>query len=412
MNHSTVMNVLRESILAKIGLFKKLPNDRYALKWYSEEEEQVNNCYQVLIEMFLRPPTVEEVAIEAKRNPNEVRDLLNKYIQGYREPTKDEVIAAQRAITETIVIGAAFVESKKVLFKKGIVKFIVEGIYQELLHKILNNESAIDLDRCKSYLAKFPEMKPKIFSERQNNLMIYKILWSEHIKKILDKIDSLKQTAEITIPRRLTTEKDSGRLGGADVAEGLEIANLLSNRYVPSEQILSFLLDLASNPHGNLAVLSTLKKFCHNALEVGQLDMATKDLLIPSLQEAAFFGDYNDLNERNIAFDIIGMIDSRNEDTVAVASDYLFERLDENPEDFDHEFKFKGPDIYKVAKFIAKDQALKIELEQKLEHLIRNPQYPYQVSICMTILDQINQKYEKNGKIKSPVAAHVQDSSP
>ena len=126
------------------------------------------------------------------------------------------------------------------------------------------------------------------------------------------------------------------------------------------------------------------------------MDTATKNLLILRLQEAAFFGDYNDLNERNIAFDIIEMIDARNEDTVAVASDYLFERLDENPDDFDHEFKFKGPDIYKVAKFVARNPVLKVELEQKLEHLIRNPQYPYQVKICMAILDQINKKYEKN----------------
>jgi hypothetical protein len=255
----------------------------------------------------------------------------------------------------------------------------------------LEKRTSIDLDNARSYLDEYPDARPEVIFAEEHNWIRCHVKWHDETKILLDAIDSWKQTAEIRIPRKYDKSNQGGRLGGRDVVSSLEIAHELADLYVPSEKIIGFLLDVAVEPHGNLVVLGTLKKYCQNALEVGQLDEKVKDLLFPRLTEAAFLmGDHNDFEERNIAFDIIEMLEARNEDIVAIASDYLDEWLKETPDDFPNAQKLNGPDIYRIAKWLSRDPNLKVELMQKIEDLIKKAEYSEQVSRCKTVLEQIS----------------------
>lgn len=83
------MNVLRASIFAQVGIFKKIGNDKCAVKWFSVEEDDIKRSYDHLRRKLLRKPTPEEVAGYTKRLPGETRDLLVKYITDYHEPSQE-----------------------------------------------------------------------------------------------------------------------------------------------------------------------------------------------------------------------------------------------------------------------------------------------------------------------------------
>jgi hypothetical protein len=383
---STVENRIREILIDRHGLVRKLPNDKFALKWYTDEEETAI----ALKRKLLRNPLPEELAGIIRKSRSEAKDLLIKYIPGYRESTDDEIASSAKILFKTIILGALELPNKKELFEKGIIGLVVEGIDQETLTEILEKRTSIDLDNARSYLDEFPDARPEVIFTEEHNWIRYRVKWSEDVRMLLGAIDSWKQTAEIRIPRKYDKRNQGGRLGGRDIVSALEIAEELADLYVPSEKIIGFLLDVAVKPHGNLVVLATLKKYCQNALEVGQIDEKVKDMLIPGLIEAVFFGDSNDLEERNIAFDLIEMLEARNEDIVAIASDYLDEWLDETPDDFPDAQKMKGPDIYRIAKWLCKDPNIKVELEQKIEDLIKKAEYSEQVSRCKTVLEHIS----------------------
>jgi hypothetical protein len=383
----TIENAVRVILLKRHKLIKKLSNDKYALIWYVEEEAAAKNLKRKL----LRNPHPEELAGIIRKSRSEAKDLLVKYIPGYREPTSDEVASSAKILFKTIILGSLELPSKKELFEKGIIGLVVEGIDQETLNEILEMKTSIDLDNARSYRDEFPDARPEVIFTEEHNWIRARVKWSEDVRMLLGSIDSWKQTAEIRIPRKYDKRNQGGRIGGRDIVSGLEIAQVLADLYVPSEKIIGFLLDVAVKPHGDLVVLGTLKKYCQNALEVGQLDEKVKDLLIPGLIEAVFFGDYNDPEERNIAFDIIELLEARNEEIVAIASDYLGEWLNETPDDFPDAKKLKGPDACRIAKWLSKDMNIRVELEQKLEDLIEKAEYSEQVSRCKYVLDQISQ---------------------
>ena len=83
----TVEYDIRNILLKRFGLVKKLPNDKYSLIWYEEDKYAIENLRRKL----LRNPRSEELAGLIKKTTWEAKDLLYKYIPGYREPTEDEI---------------------------------------------------------------------------------------------------------------------------------------------------------------------------------------------------------------------------------------------------------------------------------------------------------------------------------
>jgi hypothetical protein len=381
----TVENGVMEILKKRHGLVRKLPNDKFALKWYTDEEETANTLKRKL----LRNPLPEELAGLIRKSQSEAKDVLIKYLPGYREPTSDEMASSAKILFKTIILGALELPSKKELFEKGIAKLTVEGIDQETLTEILEKRTSINLDKSKSYLAEFPETRPEVIFTEEHNWIRYNVKWSYDARILLNAIDTWKQTTEMRIPRKYDKGNQSGRLSGSDLVSGLEIAELLADFYVPTEQIIGFLLRVASEPHGDLIVLATLRKYCQNALEVGQIDKRIENLLVAGLIDAAFFGFHNDLSERNEAFDIIDMLGSRGE-VEEVAMDYLNECLREISCGQRDKEIFKGPDLNRIVRWLAKDPKIKKELEEKVERLIKSADYSEQVGQYAHILESIN----------------------
>ena len=114
--------------------------------------------------------------------------------------------------------------------------------------RFLENKPSVSLNEALSYLAEFPEMIPQMTCTEDRNLVVYMVKWSEDARRFLGAIDSLNQTAEVKIPRRYDNGNNRGRLGGTDFVAGLDIAEQLSDLFVPSQNILSFLLDWQISP--------------------------------------------------------------------------------------------------------------------------------------------------------------------
>jgi hypothetical protein len=72
---------------------------------------------------LLRNPRPEELAGMIKKSPSEARDLLFKYIPGYREPTQEEILSSEKVLWKTIALGITL-PSKNDLFKRGIIKAV------------------------------------------------------------------------------------------------------------------------------------------------------------------------------------------------------------------------------------------------------------------------------------------------
>jgi hypothetical protein len=191
----TVENAIREILLKRHNLVKKLSNDKYALIWYVEEDAIIKSLKRKL----LRNPLPEELACLVKKSPSESRDILFQNIPGYREPTDEEITSSSQILWKTI-LSPLELPSKKDLFEKGVLKAVFEGVDRETLNAILKNELSPFRDEGGSYLEEFPEMKPKMAIQEKDRQIVYRIDWSDEAKKVLSKIDSWKQTSEIRIP--------------------------------------------------------------------------------------------------------------------------------------------------------------------------------------------------------------------
>lgn len=101
MKQGTVESAVRNVLLKKHGLVKKLPNDKWALKWYVDDEETA----RILKMKLLRNPQPEELAGIIKRSIADARELLVKSISGYREPTDEEITSSAKVLWMKIVSG-------------------------------------------------------------------------------------------------------------------------------------------------------------------------------------------------------------------------------------------------------------------------------------------------------------------
>lgn len=392
LGHSTVMNVLRDSIVAKIGIFKQLDDSKYAVKWYSEEGHETRNSYDLLSKKFLRPPTPEELAGEIERRPDEARDLLFKYVPGYHEPTEQEMSTSVTTLWEMLVCGVLDLPTKKEWFEKGITKVVVKGVDQTTLNFYFKNRASINDAESKNYLSEFPDMMPAIDVDQKGKEVTYNVEWKEDTKKILHMIDSWRKTAEIHIP--LSFEGKNGFVGVTQW-DALKIAKEMAEIYVPSERVMEDLLGLIGLGHAENDVLMVLKKFCKNALEVDMMDDEMKEKITSELLSVAFVFDGladrhyanrgDDVQERNNAFEIIEMLNVRNDVVINFAKDFVLERI----ADSSMPSEMEGPNISRVVQWLARDIEMRDELIEKIKEIVKDHDPDTPVSLCIKLLKLI-----------------------
>jgi DNA-binding transcriptional ArsR family regulator len=350
-------NLKKESSLFKLGLIEQLKDGRYVAKRDSSEETRFIEYYDLLRRKLLRNPSSEELAGLIKKTPPVTRTLLFKYIPGYREPTEEEIVSAARVLCKVIVWGSLNLPTKKDFFEKGISKVVVEGIAQEMLNEIMEQKLTISLDDAKKYIIEFPEMKPDITELDGIEKIVYKVNWSNEAKSVLSAINILNCSSRILIPRKFDEKEDKFLFSGRDPWEEYYHAEQLADIYVPSQGMIDRLVELVGLSHLQCEVLQILKKFCQNAVEVDQLNEDNKNKIVSRLLDVAFFnnpdlGDYEKgadvVKERNIAFDIIEMLDVRTKSVIDISMKFVNRCLD-----YPRNCDYGGPDFNKVGKWLA-----------------------------------------------------------
>jgi hypothetical protein len=378
LHHSTVMYALRYSLLAKNGIIIQLPDGRYALKWYNSAAEAIQMRYQNFREKLLRNPSPEEFAGIIEKTPDEARELLYKHIRGYCEPTSEEIAAARNILFKKIVYGSwlenELPTSKKALYEKGTHIIKADGLDSDTLDEILKNICSVSQEDTENYLKKYPDMKFTVNFKSKDEILHFKIIWSEEAKEALHGTHPWDQVAVARIPLKL----DSLRIMSAyGEYEWLDNLIAISDNYVPSKKVIDRLLNLLGLPHRENDVLIALKKFCQNALDVGQLDDEIKFEIISELMEIAFSQDLlekrnyehkstDESLERNSAFEIIELLNFRTEDLIQQAKDNVFARLI-----YSEELDIKGPQILRAAGWLARDPDLKTELIREIKRILR-----------------------------------------
>jgi len=383
--HSSVMYTIRDSELATSGVIFQFTDGKNAGKYgvkyalgQSTEEDEIKKSYELQRRKLHRNPTPSELAFLIKKTPSEAKDALFKFIPRYREPTEDEMASSAKTLFKMLIWSSLNLPSKKGFFEKRVTNVVVEGIDQETLDEILEQKPTISLDDAKKYIIEFPEMKPDISQVDESNKVIYKVKWSEEAKSALSAIDTWNDVAEIRIPKRYDDREDKFRFSGGSDYDEYYHAKELAEIYVPSQGIIDRLIEMIGLPHHQCEVLQVLKKFCQNALKVEQLNENNKEKIFLALSDFVFskyFPDIHDyekgsdeIKERNIAFDIIEMLDVRTKDGIDIAMGFVNSYLI-GPENYE------GPDIDKVVKWLAKDPDLRGKLEKKIEDLLKDPPY-------------------------------------
>ena len=379
LHHSSVMSTLRDSSLAKIGLIIQLDNGKYTVKWHEPEENKIKEAFTFFRRKLLRNPSPEEVAGQIRKSPAECRDLLFRYITGYREPTEDGItsssIALQRMIAKSAWIMEKLPVNKKQWFEKGIEKAVISGINKRTYEEIVHNHSNFSLDDARTYFREFPELRSKIISLQEGSTIFYSLEFSEAARDVLHLIQPLEQSTEILVPRKFENPS-FGRC--ENEYEEFEFAKIYADKYVLPQETMNRIIKLVGLPHNEIDVLITLKKFCQNAIEVDQLYPATKERIVSKLLEIAFHmhddlrRDYEKASdaqkEINEAFEIIEFLDVRNEIVIETAMKYLKEILNfpDNPD------RPNGPDGFKVGKWLARDPSLKDSIVVHTKNLMKN----------------------------------------
>lgn len=384
---STVEYGIREILMKRHGLVKKLDNDKFALKWHSAEEQTVKSLKAKL----LRNPRPEELAGLMRKPPSEARELLIRFIPGYREPTDDEIACSAKCLWSTIVAGLDLPKNRY-WFEQGVTKLITEGIDKETLKKLLEIKTAAMNDESNRYLIEFPEMKPSISTKKESNWATIKLEWSEEAKRSLYPIDLWNQIAEIKIPRKY----DGRAIYGSSAWDSIDIAEELAEIYVPTPEIFDSLINFVGLAHYEVKVLTILKKFCENALVVDQLNEETKKMIVLSLLNVAFVKDRfkhernyeqesDAFEERNKAFEIIQLLDVRCDAVIDAAKDYIIGYTSDDPLNNN----FVGPNIHHLVDWLAKDQRIRSELIDEVEELLAEADTTQEASFFQDLLNRL-----------------------
>jgi hypothetical protein len=172
---STVNHALREVLSEKKwGLIKKIKNDKYAIKEFSEEEEMILSEYNRLKRLLQRSPKSEEISFSIKKTPEETRNLFFKYVNGYSEPTEEEIEKSANKVCSLIRRGMNF-NPKKILDIPGKNYCFLSADFYAFPNPLDMRQEA--RQEAGSYLKEFPEMKPEIEISEDNNTVYIKAVW-------------------------------------------------------------------------------------------------------------------------------------------------------------------------------------------------------------------------------------------
>lgn len=271
-------------------------------------------------------------------------------------------------------MGSAWLEqglptSKRCWFERCIKKVVIEGVDNETIHELLKNKFSNNLAEYRNYFKDFPEMKPVIAFEEKGYEINYIVNWTDDLKNGLHPICPWKQTAEIVIPLKY----ENGGIKFAVVnALGFDSVIELAELYSPSSEIIDDLLGMIGIVWDNEGLLKALMKFCQNGMEVEQITRETKDKIVSVLLKRAFILDkYGEgtpnvsHEERELAFDIIAVLNVREGPGFETARSFLYDSLSQG--------RFsdaEGPHLYKVGRWLADDPSMRAQLIKMTEEII------------------------------------------
>ena len=333
---NTMNNNIRNILLEKLGIVEQLDNHKYGLKWHLPEEDEVKLHYHRTKRKLRRNPTPEEMAGLIKEAPDDVRRLLFKYIQFYREPDPNEIASAASEVWNMVVLGGLCgrFKTKKIWFEMRVPKLIIEGIDQGTFDQIMKGDPSAHLDEARHYLEDFPDMRPRIVYDKDGSRVSYKVDWTDDVKNILHSSDLWCNRFEVQIPTRLDRnlyrryKEFLDRNGDYAIARISEMAI----RCVPSREAIDDLLIWVDEPDKRYHALTALGYFCKNGIEVDQLDDETRNRVVNSLLDS-FFGETSDDLMYEQALEIIEMLDGRDKTAIAKSKQFIFMSLEKGLDD-------------------------------------------------------------------------------
>jgi hypothetical protein len=285
--------------------------------------------------------------------------------------------------------------SKRDWFESDTRRVVIEGIDSETVQEILKSKHRIDLDEIREYMDTFSEMRPEVVSDRTTFEIIYKISWTEELKNALYPIKPWNQTADIRIPRRYDCKEDLfGMIGEYLFEPVIALAEVCS----PSSEVIDLLLSMVGSHYDGLELLEALKKFCQNGIEVEQIDKEMKEKIALTLIDSAFNFDIcrqnstkngrkPSMEERELAFDIIEMLNVRDGPALAAAKRYIHDSLDGG-----RYSTVEGPDMSRVGSWLAEDTSTRGELIKMTEEILAKAQDDISVIRSKDFLDILYSK--------------------
>jgi len=390
-HRNSINRNVRGFLLKRLGIVEQLDNHKYGLKWHIPEEDNVKLHYHRMKRKLRRNPTPEEMAGLIKEAPGDARRLLFKYIPFYREPDRNEISAAASEIWDMIVWGGLHseFETKKGLFQKGVAEVVVFGIDQGTFDRIMNGKPTVELDEARRYLEDFPEMGPKITSEKKGSARIsYKVEWTDDAKNILhpllhsDHFWIKKST--IQLPRRLEVKlyrRYKKFFGRDDDYLLMRIGEMAKGR-VPSQEAIADIFTWIESSERRDRALEVLRDFCKNGLEVGHLDEETKRKIVNSLLDT-FFSATSDDGLCEPAMEIIEMLDVRDGAVIAKSMELVLSSLREG---------LTGMRYEKLGRWLISDHSLREDLIVGVEKIMRETEDDRLIKKCRIFIASVERE--------------------
>ena len=391
-DYDTVKSNLRVR-LKNLGLLRQLDNGKYVAKWIGDEEVQVKAACFELEEKLRRRPRPEEIALCIKESPQRSKELILKYYPRYTEPEDEEIQSAGKALARIIAIGILELPSKKTLFKRGIEEVTVKGIDQETLNEVLTGIPEAELEEAKTYLKKFPGMRPKLTFEDKGNKRHYKVKWSYDARDYLHIYCPKDKFAWATLPRRLRADpsrywKMIDQVDGEKRSYVMARLEEMSRIYAPTQSIINSLLNRLDVSGIKEDMLAILKMFVQNGLEVGRFSEVQKVKLSNRLAEIAFKisraseDEYpHEYDERWRALEIIKMLNGKEKEVGEKAKEFIYAVLQKGYS--------TGNYLFEVAKWLAENPDMRIDLAKTAEEILINSTDKNIVIGCKEFLKRI-----------------------
>jgi len=381
---NSVYRNLRVMLHEKLGIVERLDNDKYGLKWHLPEEDEVKLHYHRTKRKLKRNPTPEEMAGLIKEAPDDARRLLFKYIPFYREPDQNEISSAASEVWNMIVWGGLYgkFKTKKNWFETGVTKVAIDGIDQETFDQIMNGEPPVQLDEAIHYLESFPEMGPRIISDKEGARIWYKIEWTDDVKNILHPSYPWRKRFEVLLPRRLDLKLYRRYKNFLDRNSDYALARIseMARRCVPSQGVIDDLLIWMEGPEKSYHALTALDYFCKNGLEVDQLDEETQRKVANSLLDSFFGETSSDDLMYGSALEIIEMLDVRDGEVSTKSKELVLSSLRGGSDEIR---------CRKLGEWLARDPGLRDELIEGLEDIMDDAENDRVAKLCKSFIKSI-----------------------